>query len=112
MASAATAGPAWNAVAELSAVTVTYNGLPWIEQCLESLRGVETVLIDHGSTDGTLELVRERFPEVRVVEQENKGLGPGLNAGMRAAPARYHLLINSDAWLEEGALERLVAFAD
>ena len=74
--------------------------------------GVETVLVDHGSTDGTLDFVRERFPEVRVIEQENKGLGAGLNAGMRAAPARYHLLINSDAWLEEGALERLVAFAD
>ena len=74
---------------DLAAVAVTYNGLPWVEQCLESLRGVETVLVDHGSTDGTLELVRERFPEVRVIEQENKGLGAGWNAGMRAAPARY-----------------------
>jgi N-acetylglucosaminyl-diphospho-decaprenol L-rhamnosyltransferase len=99
-------------VADLTAVAVTYNGLPWVEQCLESLRGVETVLVDHGSTDGTLELVRERFPEVRVIEQENRGLGAGLNAGMRAAPARYHLLINSDAWATGGAIERLVAFAD
>jgi len=99
-------------VAELSAVTVTLNGLPWVEQCLESLAGVETILVDHGSTDGTVERVREGFPDVRVVEQENRGLGAGLNAGMRAAPARYHLLINSDAWLAEEALERLVAFAD
>jgi GT2 family glycosyltransferase len=99
-------------VGDISAVTVTLNGLPWIEQCLESLAGVETILVDHGSTDGTLERVRERFPAVRVVEQENRGLGAGLNAGMLAAPARYHLLINSDAWLVENALERLVAFAD
>jgi N-acetylglucosaminyl-diphospho-decaprenol L-rhamnosyltransferase len=99
-------------VVDLTAVTVTYNGLPWIEQCLDSLRGVETVLVDHGSTDGTLELVRARFPEVRVLEQKNKGLGAGLNAGMRAATARYHLLINSDAWATGGAVERLVAFAD
>ncbi len=97
---------------DISAVTVTLNGLPWIEQCLESLAGVETILVDHGSTDGTLERVRERFPAVRVIEQENRGLGAGLNAGMLAAPARYHLLINSDAWLVENALERLVAFAD
>lgn len=96
----------------VTAVTVTYNGLPWIEQCLESLRGVETVLVDHGSTDGTVAFVRERFPEVRVIEQGNRGLGAGWNAGIRAVPARYHLLINSDAWLEAGALERLVAFAD
>jgi hypothetical protein len=93
-------------------VTVTLNGLPWVEQCLESLAGVETVLVDHGSTDGTLERVRERFPEVRVIEQENRGLGAGLNAGMRAEAARYHLLINSDAWLVGSALDRLVAFAD
>jgi len=99
-------------VAELSAVTVTLNGLPWVEQCLESLAGVETILVDHGSTDGTVERVREGFPDVRVVEQENRGLGAGLNAGMRAVPARYHLLINSDAWLVGEALERLVAFAD
>jgi N-acetylglucosaminyl-diphospho-decaprenol L-rhamnosyltransferase len=97
---------------DVSAVTVTYNGLPWIEQCLESLRGVETVLVDHGSTDGTVAFVRERFPEVLVVEQDNKGLGAGLNAGMRAGPARYHLLINSDAWLVGDALERMVALAE
>jgi GT2 family glycosyltransferase len=93
-------------------VTVTLNGLPWIEQCLESLAGVETILVDHGSTDGTLAVVRERFPAVRVIEQENRGLGAGLNTGMRAAGARYHLLINSDAWLVAGAVDRLVAFAD
>jgi hypothetical protein len=98
-------------VADVTAVTVTYNGLPWIEQCLESLRAVETVLVDHGSTDGTLELVRRRFPEVRVIAQGNSGLGAGLNAGMLAA-LPLHLLINSDAWLVENALERLVAFAD
>src|SRR3954447_18299903 len=96
----------------VSVVVVTWNALPYIERCLDSVRGHETIVVDHGSTDGTLELVRGRFPEVRVIEQENKGLGAGLNAGMRAAPARYHLLINSDAWLEEDALERLVAFAD
>jgi GT2 family glycosyltransferase len=99
-------------VVDVTAVTVTLNGLPWVEQCLESLAGVETILVDHGSADGTVERVRERFPGVRVLEQENRGLGAGLNAGMREAPARYHLLINSDAWLVGDALERLVAFAD
>jgi N-acetylglucosaminyl-diphospho-decaprenol L-rhamnosyltransferase len=99
-------------VGDVTAVTVTLNGLPWIERCLESLRGVETILVDHGSTDGTLDVVRERFPAVRVIEQENRGLGAGLNAGMLAAGPRYYLLINSDAWLVGDALERLVAFAD
>ncbi len=97
---------------EVTAVTVTLNGLPWIEQCLESLRGVETVVVDHGSTDGTLELVRDRFPDVRVIEQENKGYGAGLNAGFRSASPRHYLVINSDAWVVGDAIERLVAFAD
>ena len=97
---------------DVTAVTVTLNGLPWIERCLESLRGAETIVVDHGSTDGTLELVRERFPEVRVIEEGNVGYGGGLNAGFRASSPRYYLPINSDAWVVGDAVERLVAFAD
>jgi GT2 family glycosyltransferase len=99
-------------VGEATAVTVTLNGLPWIERCLESLAGTETIVVDHGSTDGTLALVRERFPEARIVQQENRGYGAGLNAGIRVAAGRYVLIVNSDAWLVDGALGRLVAFAD
>ena len=99
-------------MAETSVVVVTYNALPWIEQCLESVRGYETIVVDHGSTDGTLELVRERFAEARVLEQENKGLGGGSNAGMRVASGDYYLLLNSDAWALEGSVEKLTAFAD
>ena len=99
-------------MADVSVVVVTYNALPWVEQALESVRGHETIVVDHGSTDGTLELVRERFPEARVIEQENKGLGGGSNAGMRVASGDWFLLLNSDAWATEGALERLVAFGE
>jgi len=99
-------------MAEVSVVVVTFNALPWVEQALESVRGHETIVVDHGSTDGTLELVRERFPEARLIEQENKGLGGGSNAGMRAASGDWLLLLNSDAWATEGALERLVAFGE
>jgi hypothetical protein len=96
---------------DVTAVTVTLNGLPWIERCLESLRGVEAIVVDHGSGDGTLEAVR-RFEGVRLIEQENRGYGAGLNTGMRVASGRYHLIINSDAWVVGDAVERLVAFAD
>ena len=54
---------------DASAIVVTYNALPWIEQSLESVRGEETIVVDNGSTDGTVAVVRERFPDVRVVEQ-------------------------------------------
>jgi N-acetylglucosaminyl-diphospho-decaprenol L-rhamnosyltransferase len=95
----------------VTAVTVTLNGLPWIERCLESLAGIDTIVVDHGSTDGTVDLVRERFPAVRLIEQANSGYGAGLNAGFRASSPRYWLVINSDAWLVDDAVDRLVAFA-
>jgi len=95
-----------------SVVVVTYNGLPWLEQALASVRGLETVVVDHGSTDGTVAFVRERFPDVQLVEQENRGLAYGWNAGVERTSGRYVLLLNSDAWLDEGALNALVAFAD
>jgi N-acetylglucosaminyl-diphospho-decaprenol L-rhamnosyltransferase len=99
-------------MADVSVIVVTYNALPWVERALESVRGHETIVVDHGSTDGTLELVRERFPEARLIEQENKGLGGGSNAGIRLASGDYFLLLNSDAWALEDGVERLAAFVD
>ena len=97
---------------DISVVVVTYDAMPWIERCLESVRGNEVIVVDHGSRDGTLELVRERFPEVRVIQQENRGMGGGNNAGMRAAQGRYTFLLNSDAWVVGDALDRLAAYLD
>ncbi len=93
-------------------MVVSYNALRWIERCLESVRGYETIVVDHGSTDGTVELVRERFPEARLIQQENKGLGAGSNTGMRVASGDYYLLLNSDAWAVGDAVEQLTAFAE
>ena len=101
-------------MADVSAIVVTHNAAEWVQRSLGSLEGTgaEVIVVDNASTDGTPGLVREKFPEARVIEQENKGFGAGNNAGMRAASGRYYLLLNPDAWLTEGALEKLVAFAD
>ena len=97
---------------DVSVVVVTYNALPWLEQCLESVRGHEVIVVDHGSTDGTLDVVRERFPDARIVEQANKGMGGGNNAGMQLAAGRWFFLLNSDAWVVGDGLARLVAYGD
>lgn len=96
----------------VSVVVVTWNALPWLEQCLDSVRGRDVVVVDNGSSDDTVAFVRERYPEVRVIEQANKGMGGGNNAGMRATDGRYYFLLNSDAWVVGDGLDRLVEFAD
>ena len=97
---------------DASVVVVTYDALPWIEHCLDSVRGAPTVVVDNGSTDGTVGFVLEKFPDVHVIESENLGLAAGWNTGIRATKGRYVLLLNADAWLVDDALRRLVELAD
>jgi N-acetylglucosaminyl-diphospho-decaprenol L-rhamnosyltransferase len=99
-------------VSEVAAVVVTLDALPWIERCLQSLTGTKTVVVDHGSTDGTVEVVRHHYPDVLLLEQENRALGAGWNRGIAETSTDYVLIFNPDAWLEPGALEALVAVAE
>ena len=98
--------------ARVACVVVTYDALPWIEQCLASVAGIETVVVDNGSSDGTVDVVRERFPQVRVLESSNDGLAAGWNRGIAETGCEHVLVLNADAWLVEDALSRLVAAAD
>ena len=97
---------------DVSVVVVTWNAAEHVGRCLESVAGHDAVVVDNGSTDGTPALVRERYPEAVVLEQANKGMGGGNNAGILASDGRYVLLLNSDAWVVGDAIERLVSFAD
>jgi GT2 family glycosyltransferase len=96
---------------DLAVVVVTYNALPYIEQCLQSVAGWQTVVVDHGSTDGTVSLVEEKFPDVRVVRQENLGLAAGWNRGIRETSSRFVLILNADAWAVRDGVRKLLAFA-
>ena len=93
-------------------VIVTHDALPWIERCLASVAGTETVVVDNGSTDGTPDAVRERFPSVRMIESSNDGLAAGWNRGIAETDAEHVLVLNADAWLVEDALARMLAVAD
>ncbi len=102
-------------MAEADAVVVvtTHNALPWIDECLASVAGVECVVVDNGSSDGTTAAIRERFPSVAVVEQENRGLAAGWARGLdEVSQSRWVLILNADAWLVDDALARMVATGD
>ena len=100
---------------DVSVIVVSYNARDHLERCLETVAGRahEVIVVDSGSTDGSRELVRERFPGVRLVElAENRGYGAGANKGIRIASGRWFLLLNSDAWPVGNGVEELVAFGD
>ena len=104
-------------MADILVVIVTYNGAKWVKRCLGSLEEstlpADVLVVDNGSTDETLPLIRKRFPQVRIIETgENLGFGAANNIGLRTAldegyPFAY--LLNQDAWLEPDTLEKLVA---
>ncbi|MDQ4149606.1 MAG: glycosyltransferase [Actinomycetota bacterium] len=100
---------------DVSVVVLNFNGKPFLDACLESLFAqsypaphVEILLVDNGSSDGSLEYVRSQWPRVRTLPLEtNRGFAGGINAGVRAAKGRYVALINNDAkahadWIRNG----------
>ena len=103
----------------VSAIVVNWNGREHLATCLgsllqQTLAGVEVVMVDNASSDGSVAFVREQFGDaVRVLEQAgNLGYAGGLNAGIRAARGRYLLALNSDTEVAPDCLQRLVAAAD
>ena len=92
---------------------MTWNGRQHLEACLraaESQEGVsaETVVVDNGSTDGTADFVRQRFPRVRlVVLDRNRGFAGGNNAGVREAHGALVALLNNDTVADRGWLRAL-----
>jgi GT2 family glycosyltransferase len=74
---------------------------------------IETIVVDNGSTDGTAEFVRARFPRVRLVAlEQNVGFASGSNAGARAARGRYLAFLNNDTVAQPGWLTSLLAGVD
>jgi GT2 family glycosyltransferase len=97
-------------------IIVTYNGMPWIERCLQSVAASEypmqCVVVDNCSTDTTVQFIGERFPWVTVICQtSNLGFGQANNKGIRFAldqGAAYLFLINQDVYISPAAVGHLI----
>jgi len=104
----------------VSVVTASHNSASSIERCVRSVRDqacvpLQHIVIDDGSSDGTVDLLRElerEIPFLTVICQANRGAGPARNAGIEAAEGRYIAFLDSDdVWLEN-KLENQVAFME
>lgn len=101
---------------EVSIVIVTFNAQDIVLDCLASIPAggaeAEVIVVDNRSEDRTVDLIREHYPEVRIIQTGyNAGYSGGNNIGIRAAAAPLILLLNPDATLHPGALRALIDFA-
>lgn len=109
---------------DLAIIIVSWNVRDYLRDCLTSVyaelhrSGITGAVwvVDNGSTDGTLSLLKNLFPQVRLItNQENVGFGAANNQGMKAAAAespRYYFLLNPDTLVRVGAFKKMLTFMD
>lgn len=104
---------------DLSVVIVNYNVKFFLEQCLKSVFSsgkdldMEVFVVDNNSVDGSVEMVAEKFPDVRLMANEhNLGFSKANNQAIKKASGRYVLLLNPDTVLEDDTLPKVVGFMD
>ena len=103
----------------ISIVLVTYNSADWLERCLASLpsalagRAAELIVVDNGSADESVGLVRELRPDAKIIANTgNLGFAAAVNTGARRATMPWILLLNPDTESRPGSLDALVRFAE
>ncbi|MEI7645423.1 MAG: glycosyltransferase family 2 protein [Chloroflexales bacterium] len=102
----------------IDVIIPTYNGAHLLPACLDALRAQSrgdavVTVVDDGSRDGSLALLAERYPEVRVLARpHNQGLATAVNAGIAATSAPYVVLLNNDTEADPHWLDQLVGTLD
>ena len=98
----------------VSVVTAVYNGATWLRRAMESVftqtyPHIEYVVIDGGSRDGTITILREYEDRLAYwCSESDHGIADAFNKGIRASHGAFHILLNADDWWEPRAVEQLV----
>ncbi|MCJ7632281.1 glycosyltransferase family 2 protein [Candidatus Bathyarchaeota archaeon] len=105
--------------ARISVIVLNWNGMKWLQICLSSILGqdagedFEVLLVDNGSTDGSVRYAEKNFPSAKVVELgRNYGFAEGNNKALNYAQGEYLVFVNTDTRAEAGWLKNLVNAAD
>jgi GT2 family glycosyltransferase len=104
---------------KLSVVIVNYNVEHFLEQCLISVKNAmndiegEVFVVDNNSIDGSVKMVKEKFPEVKlIVNKKNVGFSKANNQAIRLSKGEYVLLLNPDTVVENDTFKKVVDFMD
>lgn len=104
---------------KLSIVIVNYNVKHFLDQCLTSVRraiagiDAEVWVVDNNSVDGSVHMLREKFPEVRLIaNKENVGFSRANNQAIRQSKGEYVLLLNPDTVVEDDTFTKILGFMD
>ncbi|MCK4817156.1 glycosyltransferase family 2 protein, partial [bacterium] len=98
----------------ISVIIVNWNGKHHLEECLSSLsrqtfKNFESILVDNGSTDGSVKFVSEKFPDIRIVTlEQNEGFCIGNNIGLQHSTGEFVALLNNDTRVEPHWLAELL----
>ncbi|NQV03069.1 MAG: glycosyltransferase family 2 protein, partial [Bacteroidia bacterium] len=103
----------------LSIIIVNYNVKYFVEQCIHSIQkavnglSMEIFVVDNNSVDGSVRMIREKFPDVHLIEnKDNKGFSRANNQAIRKAKGEYILVLNPDTILEDDTLTKCTKFMD
>jgi hypothetical protein len=109
----------YRASPDISICVVNWNTVDLLRDCLESVFGrdcgvsLEVIVVDNGSTDGSVAMVRDEFPQAVLISNgENLGFARANNQAISRAQGRYVLLLNSDTVVLPGALDAMAEFLD
>ena len=104
---------------KLSIIIINYNTKKFLEECLKSvfekMKNIdyEVILTDNGSSDGSAEMVKANFPQVKFIENdENLGFSKANNQGIRISKGRYVLLLNNDTLVLDDDFDKVIKFMD
>ncbi len=103
----------------LSILILNYKTKGLLRQCLQALRAshfsypTEVIVIDNNSGDGSVDMVREQFPEVQLIaSSRNVGFGAGNNLGLALAKGTYCFIMNTDVAVSAEAVDQLISYLE